>query len=298
MRGELGRLGHALAGSPDAATYVRRLPGGRAATTHLIRVAGLGLLVVKRARMPADAGLIDEFALLGVARAVDFRTPEPVLLDASGTWSGGTALVMSAVPGRTRLWANAGPWLDELARGLAAVHATRLPDIAPPALYAPQAWQAARLTADGSAQRSPRARAALRSAIELLRDIEMSPPAAALIHGDYHPGNVCWQDASLAGIVDWAGARIGPPLSDVAFCSVDVAVLSDQSCADMFVSSYGRMSNFPLDDLARWQLLWAAHAMASGRHWIRSYAAHGLPVSVTAFRARLAAFTDNALARL
>lgn len=40
----------------------------------------------------------------------------------------------------------------------------------------------------------------------------------AFIHRDYHPGNVLWNRADVAGVVDWQSACVGPPSVDIGHC--------------------------------------------------------------------------------
>jgi len=42
-------------------------------------------------------------------------------------------------------------------------------------------------------------------------------PAPALVHGDYQPGNVLYDDGRMTGVIDWELASIGSPLLDVGW---------------------------------------------------------------------------------
>ena len=42
-------------------------------------------------------------------------------------------------------------------------------------------------------------------------------PAPGLVHGDYQPGNMLYEDGRLTGIIDWELASIGSPLLDVGW---------------------------------------------------------------------------------
>ncbi|MEZ4718614.1 MAG: phosphotransferase [Caldilineaceae bacterium] len=43
-----------------------------------------------------------------------------------------------------------------------------------------------------------------------------SQHAPVLLHGDFWPGNVLWQDGRLTGVIDWEGASAWGSLADVA----------------------------------------------------------------------------------
>ncbi|MDP6980125.1 MAG: phosphotransferase family protein [Myxococcota bacterium] len=57
----------------------------------------------------------------------------------------------------------------------------------------------------------------LRHALDVLD--EHAPPAEkiGLLHGDYRLPNLMWKDGEISGVLDWELARVGDPLSDLAF---------------------------------------------------------------------------------
>jgi len=69
----------------------------------------------------------------------------------------------------------------------------------------------------------------IRHALDVLD--RYAPPAQrlALLHGDYRLPNLKWHEGRISGILDWELARVGDPLSDLAFtqtigngpCSID-----------------------------------------------------------------------------
>jgi aminoglycoside phosphotransferase (APT) family kinase protein len=69
----------------------------------------------------------------------------------------------------------------------------------------------------------------IRHALDVLD--QHAPPAerVGLLHGDFRLPNLMWKDGAISGVLDWELARVGDPLSDLAFtqtigrgpCSVD-----------------------------------------------------------------------------
>ncbi|MCP3986548.1 MAG: phosphotransferase family protein [bacterium] len=57
----------------------------------------------------------------------------------------------------------------------------------------------------------------IRHALDFLD--EHAPPAQclALLHGDYRLPNLMWKEDTISGVLDWELARVGDPLSDLAF---------------------------------------------------------------------------------
>ena len=143
---------------------------------------------------------------------------------------------MTRLPGRTE-WHPPQPqqFLRRLAEPLPSVHATplaadrRLPAYQPYPLRLrrPPAW-------------ASRPRVWWR-AIELL---DGPPPSEerALIHRDYHPGNVLWRSRRVSGLVDWVNASVGCPWADVGHCRVNLAPALGQPAADRFLELYGAVS--------------------------------------------------------
>ena len=77
---------------------------------------------------------------------------------------------------------------------------------------------------------------------------------AILLHGDFWPGNLLWQDEQIAGIPDWEDAACGDPLSDVACIALELRYVAGGEGAESFLRAYGRLSPMaprPLADLRR-----------------------------------------------
>lgn len=59
-----------------------------------------------------------------------------------------------------------------------------------------------------------------------------------LIHRDYHPTNVLWEDNKVSGVVDWVNACYGPAGIDVGHCRLNLVKLYGVHVADQFLSAY------------------------------------------------------------
>jgi aminoglycoside phosphotransferase (APT) family kinase protein len=72
-------------------------------------------------------------------------------------------------------------------------------------------------------------------------------PQYCLLHGDYHPGNICVTKASRMIVLDWDSIEIGDPAFDVGYAYHFIKFFSDpknpnsaERAADRFVSEYVR----------------------------------------------------------
>ncbi len=168
---------------------VRRLGGGLATATFAfdLQGAGNGRYVVKRYDAD-DETAPREWERLSFAQRVPVPVPEPVALDAEGSWFGTPALVMRRLPGRADVQpADVDAWLRELALALVTIHDTSLAGAEDALLKAPHAetWEPpAGLRTSALSDR-------------VVGAIEQYLPRATwepvLTHGDFHPGNVLWR---------------------------------------------------------------------------------------------------------
>ena len=53
-------------------------------------------------------------------------------------------------------------------------------------------------------------------------DVEQDLNRRVVLHGDYWPGNVLWQDGRLVAVIDWEDASLGDPLADLATARVEL----------------------------------------------------------------------------
>ena len=84
--------------------------------------------------------------------------------------------------------------------------------------------------------------------------------SAALLHGDFWPGNLLWKDQHLVGILDWEDCACGDPLSDVACTALELRYVAGPDGAERFLHAYNSLRPFERGRLALWQIYVAAAA--------------------------------------
>jgi aminoglycoside phosphotransferase (APT) family kinase protein len=274
------------------------LTGGVDASTHAVRLEPGGWVVLKRSWTVAGRSLAEEFERLVFAQSLAIPTPTPVAVD-EGDWFGRPALVMSRLPGRSGLRGAPGRWVTDLAEALAAIHDVVLPADLPGVLRAPHAGFMWRPPEPAQLRRTARVERLFEVALQLQNDLTDEPATGVLLHHDFHHGNVTWRAGRLVGVLDWNEARIGPADSDVAYCSVDLAMTHGAAVADQFSRAYQAAAGRPLDDLLRWQALWIANDMRWISYWVTGFHHAGADhLTVPLLRRRLRTFADHVLARL
>jgi aminoglycoside phosphotransferase (APT) family kinase protein len=97
-----------------------------------------------------------------------------------------------------------------------------------------------------------------------------------LLHGDYWPGNVVWQQGKLAAVLDWEETAIGDALADVAVSRLDILWAFGSAAMHAFTRCYAERAALDEPRLARWDLCVALRPMSDLPRWAACYA--GAPI--------------------
>lgn len=218
------------------------LPGGVESAVHAVVVTDGG-----RASRPAvlkrrQDGAVDgtgEWAGLAAAAGAGVATPEPMAFDPDGRWFGVPALLMSRLPGAGDLHACGDERsLRQLAAALVAIHDGDGSGLHQP----PPPW-----LGDGPDDATPYEAAVWERIARLRPGVGAG---TALVHRDFHPGNVLWAGGRLTGVVDWEDAALGWPGEDLARCRWHLALLHGPDTARRFLAAYQAESGRLLPHLA------------------------------------------------
>lgn len=257
----------------------------------------------------------DQFRLLLSLRRAGLAVPTPYMLDASGEIFADPYLVLEYIEGSTELAPSeieSGTY--QLAAHLAEIHrfpgthraVSRLPkvdELCAAELRRPKAYNldSSPKGAHGGAKEDPAAgltedftrEERIR---EILNCVTPLPQRnlPVLLHGDYWPGNVVWQDGRIAAVIDWEDAAVGDPLADVSNARLEILWAFGPDCMDDFTRHYRTlMPETDLRALPYWDL-YAAFRLAPSK-----FAAWGLDTEKeTIMRERHSWFVYQALERL
>ncbi len=165
------------------------------------------------------------------------------------------------VPALLESWLRGAPawrpddlerYLARAAETLVAIHAVRLsPGVALPR-YAPYNAGVRPVSPPCSTRHG------LWERVADVLDAPWPAHRATFIHRDYHPGNVLWDGARVAGVVDWSTAAWGPPGIDLARMRVNLASALGRVAAERFAALYVAAGGDPSARGAYWDLLDAA----------------------------------------
>ncbi len=285
--------------APGAAVRrVRPIRGGLASATFAIGTSvGEHVLKVFRPHRRAEAPL--EWDRLTFAqRVAEIPVPEPIALDAEGRWFTAPALVMSRLPGRAEVApADLDGWLRQLAHALAAIHATDTAAATGPLVGSPPLghWDI------GDWERLPIAPSPLADrCIAAIHNHRLTPDRnPVFVHGDFHPGNILWNQGTLSGVVDWSAARVGSRWFEFAQCRAGIALLFGMSAVRRLTRHYLDVAASKPVDLPVFDLMAGLVARQLGaKQWLGSYRHQGCIDSPRQFAARMPPFLRQALAEL
>jgi aminoglycoside phosphotransferase (APT) family kinase protein len=236
---------------------------------------------------------LNEYRLLQMLAEAGFPAPEPVFVDPDGAFFPTPVIVIGYIDGTPDLALDRFPdSVQQMADVLARLHAVDLAEHELDSLPAIRDTLR-RLLFDvperrGMAPDEQRVREAMLAAWPT---IAARPPA--LLHGDFWPGNLLWNDDGLAGVIDWEDAALGDPLFDLAAVRLELHWARDADAVAAFTERYlARAGLDEPEDLPFWDLSAALDPILNLHTW-------GHPPETEAImRRRLVGFIDDAIARI
>lgn len=207
-----------------------------------------------------------EHALLSRCPAFGIPAPRPCFLDVEAP-----ALVLEHVAGAPDFApANLADMLEQMAARLAQIH--RVP-VTNELAFLPRYDD----TAGRHVQRAPQQLDSTLDEVRLrtvLRELWPWPRhnPDVLLHGDYWPGNLLWQDGRLVAVLDWEEAEVGDPLADLAVARLDLLWAFGEDAMDAFTERYRERTRIDWRNLARWDLVAALRPMSNLARWAEAYA--------------------------
>jgi aminoglycoside phosphotransferase (APT) family kinase protein len=193
----------------------------------------------------------NEFRLLDLLHKQGLAVPKPLFLEVDDQTSHATGLVIEYIEGEMDFTSSSlEDRMSQLAEQLARLHRleTALFDLS----FLPEKTGCRETVLSPG----PGAQQALETLSFQPMLIEMPCPTGqiALLHGDYWPGNVLWQDGRLAAVIDWEDACLGDPLSDLAISRLDIACIYDAAAMQVFTRGYRSFHPIDLAGLPYWDL--------------------------------------------
>ncbi|TKH02679.1 DUF1679 domain-containing protein [Peribacillus simplex] len=88
-----------------------------------------------------------------------------------------------------------------------------------------------------------------------------------ILHGDYWPGNLLWNEGKLVSIIDWEDSGLGDPLADLANSQLEILYHFGMQAMNDFTNQYKTlMPELNFTNLPYWQLF-AALRLSTFPEW-------------------------------
>ncbi|MFD0590346.1 phosphotransferase family protein [Paenibacillus sp. GCM10027627] len=210
-----------------------------------------------------------EFQLLRMLHEHGLPVPAPVLLDETGHLFPQPYLVTAFSEGRVELSpSDSLNFAKRMAAGLAAVHRIPYPNEEINFLPSKGTEIANKLAGPPEKIDESLNEDLIRQALGTSDWLLLSPNSVGLLHGDYWPGNLLWENGELSAILDWEDAAVGDPVSDVGNARLEVLWAYGEEAMDAFTQEYARqMPSVSLDQLPYWDLCAALRPASQLSNW-------------------------------
>jgi aminoglycoside phosphotransferase (APT) family kinase protein len=209
----------------------------------------------------------DEFRLLRGLYSLGIPAPEPYQCDQSGEILPTPYVVIEFIEGETEFApANLTDFLLQFASHLIRIHqidSAKL-DIA----FLPEIEQryVEKLRERPAKLDESLNEGCIRDALEAVWPFPQRNKAV-LLHADFWPGNLLWNDGQLVAIIDWEDAALGDPLADIANSSLEILFAFGIEAMQRFTHLYQSMTTIDFTQLPYWDLCAALRPIGQIALW-------------------------------
>ncbi len=232
----------------------RPLSGGISAKMTRLEIQtpdGRTQQLVLRQQSNAQA-LKNQYKLLQLLNESNVVAPKPRYLDSSGQILPEPYLVLEFVAGEMDFApTNLSAYLQQLAGQLAHIHSI---DCANHDLnFLPTSGHHCSETERELLEHNLFDAAQIREVLYAV-GVPQSSNGAALLHGDFWPGNSLWQNGLLTAVIDWEDAGCGDPLIDLAQSRSEIVWIFGVEALHEFTAYYQSLQSLDVTNLPYWDL--------------------------------------------
>jgi aminoglycoside phosphotransferase (APT) family kinase protein len=223
------------------------LPGG---TTQKMVVRRHGAIDLRR--NPNIAA--DEFKLLQIVRSAGLPAPAPLYFGQSGEIFPTPFVVLEYIEGQSEFSPpDLEGYLLQLARQLSALHNADFSEFNLSFLPKQDEIYTEKFRVRPAKLDDSLGEGRIRDILEAAWPFpERNAPA--LLHGDYWPGNILWEDGRLVGLIDWEDSHVGDPLADLAISRLEILWAFGMDAMDHFTEQYKALSHLNFASVPYWDL--------------------------------------------
>ena len=219
----------------------------------------------------ADNIAATEFKLHKVLYNAGFPVPKVLLLDSSKSILPSPYFVMELIEGKSEIQNealknqslidnNLDAVLAQMAHFLVRLHSFNIQEHDLPCLPAGEDPVKGALTYIPNISEW----SALRSRLSLKKASRVNE---VLLHGDFWPGNILWNNQKLAAVIDWEDSSIGNIAADLACSRLEIMSMYGEAAMHAFTENYLAESARNVLDLPLWEVYSGFAALASMADW-------------------------------
>ena len=199
----------------------------------------------------------DEFRLLHLLHSANLATPMPYYLDHSSEIFSTPYLVIEYIEGTTEFApSNVPNFLHQCATHLSSIHRVNCSQLDVSFLPQQATIYAKKLRNRPAQLDESLDEGHIRNVLEAAWPFPQHNPSV-LLHGDFWPGNLLWQNGQLVAIIDWEDAALGDPLADLANSRLEILWAFGIDTMNLFTHCYQKLHPIDITNLPYWDL-WAA----------------------------------------
>ncbi|WP_445486893.1 phosphotransferase [Niallia sp. 03133] len=255
--------------------HARELKGGISAQVTLLEIlqedGKIKKMIVRKhgegdlTRNPQIAAY--EFHLLQLLATANIRSPRPYYLDQSCEILSSPYIVIEFIEGRTEFTPNnIREYIHQMASCLAAVHHVDCSKLDLSFLPKQEELFIKMLDISFSSNKELLNERAVKDKIKSVLLFNHANKEV-ILHGDFWPGNILWNEGKLASIIDWEDAAIGDPLADLANGRLEVLFHFGIEAMNHFTNIYQSVMNkLDYTNLPNWDLF-AALRLSKFPEW-------------------------------
>lgn len=173
--------------------------------------------------------MLDEFHLLEALSKAGIAVPEPLYVDEDGSYLVTTFIESDPLDAEVDF------------RGAARMMATQLTQIHQLDISQLGGLQShAGLSLPGPFSDESLEESRIRMVLERTWPPSMNP--SVLLHGDFWPGNVLWNQDAIAAVIDWEDAALGDPLADMANTRLEILWAWGLEAMHAFTTTYQNLN--------------------------------------------------------
>jgi len=209
----------------------------------------------------------DEFKLLHLLRSVGLAVPTPYHLDQSCEIFSTPYIVIEYIEGKSEFAPSYIPNLiPQLATYLSRIHQIDCSKLDLTFLPQQEKRYTEKLRERPTTVDASLNEGRIRDTLGAAWPLSQRNPST-LLHGDFWPGNILWNDGQLIAVIDWEDAALGDPLADVANSRLEILWAFGIDAMQHFTHHYQTMTTIDFTNLPYWDLCAALRPVSQIAEW-------------------------------